>query len=455
MDDNSSVDSEYRQKIIEKCINSSYQTGKAINNSPNIKNKIFNVKNILKYNVFNHKLNKKFTWVNDGLHPVHLFHKIYLDESKFNKKLDKLILITYRTYYKKQISLKTKSSYTSDCGWGCMIRSSQMIFSRMIYKIFKYQFKRCADILIIKSVIPFFLDNYINLEEITTKTNDCFNIVIQDYINRLNDYFNERVKDNNDNNKIQLIDPPFSIHKICMIGEIFGRTCGEWFSDYEIPKIFEIINSTFNIIPSLEIIHFDSDINIKKIIEKCFQKEDNTNEINEFSNGKENNFFINEKKEKYIFKKIGGIFVSVRLGVKAIPSEYYKSIKKLFECKQFLGFIGGKINEASYFIGYKDNDLLYLDPHLNQESLNDLNENNLMTYTNKNVYHLPFKSMQCSFTIGFLIRNCNEFKDLSKFFQDYCEDDFPCFHVFEDIKKINTLMQKEINININNDEEDF
>ena len=35
MDDNISVDSEYRQKIIEKCINSSYQTGKAINNSPN------------------------------------------------------------------------------------------------------------------------------------------------------------------------------------------------------------------------------------------------------------------------------------------------------------------------------------------------------------------------------------------------------------------------------------
>ena len=457
MNDYNIANSQYNKEIIEECIKLSFQTENIINNSPDIKSKLSNFKNKIKYNVVNSGFSKnKFNWQNDGS-PVFIFNKKYTEKEKYIKKIrNKLLLMTYRKNYKKQISIKNKSFYTSDCGWGCMIRSSQMLFSRMLYKIFKHQFKKCfnSDISI-ETIIPFFLDNNIDIIESMIKTSDYFNIVIQDYIKQLNIFFS---KSNDDKNKLKIvsIDPPFSIHKICMIGENFGRTCGEWFSDYELPKIYEIINSTFNIIPNLSIMHFHSEIDLKIIIEKCFEKEENIVENDEIYNDKEINYFTNEKNENYFFKKIGGIFVSVKLGDSEIPSEYFKSIKNLFKCKQFIGFIGGKINSASYFFGYKDNDLLYLDPHYTQESITDLDERDLKTYINKTVYRLPLKSLQCGFTIGFLIRNYCEFQDLYSFFKEYITDIFHCFHVsFENDKKNFSLTQEEINKNIDNNEDDF
>ena len=61
-----------------------------------------------------------------------------------NQKINQLIYISYRNNYKPQINSKNKSIYNSDCGWGCMIRSSQMILARAIYKIFKYHTTNCS-----------------------------------------------------------------------------------------------------------------------------------------------------------------------------------------------------------------------------------------------------------------------------------------------------------------------
>ena len=433
-----------RKKVIEKCIGESYET--RINLSISMsswKSKFFNFKDSVKYNLVN--LNTKFMPV---ISSVHFLYKIYNPQERkglksYFSQLNKLLLMTYRSNYKKQINAKNKSSYTTDCGWGCTIRSSQMLFARMFYKIFRLLLKdRFSSDIVVRSVIPFFLDNNISLTDVKIRSSDCFQ------------FLEEKIKENKEQKgNIKSIDPPFSIHKICIIGEIFGRTCGEWYSDFEIPKIYEIINSTFNIIPNLSIIHFSSTIDMKKVLEKCFEIK-NCNEEISLIQGKD--YFLNEKREKCFFKKMGGIFVSVRLGIKSIPSEFFESLKKLFECKQFLGFIGGKVNQASYFFGYCDNDLLYLDPHYNQNSITDLNEKNLMTYINKNIYKLPIKSLQCGFTIGFLFRNIQEFLDLYLFFKCLSIEEFPCFHVqFWNENKKDNSTEEEINKYINNEEEDF
>ena len=279
-------------------------------------------------------------------------------------------------------------------------------------------------------------------------------------------FFEKKIDNINKMIYINSIDPPFSIHKICIIGEIFGWTCGEWFSDYELPKIYEIINSTFNIIPNLSILHFSSEINMNSVLEQCFEKieftenyekNESIKNINKIKNKEINdNIFTDEENKKYKFKKMGAIFVSVRLGVESIPSEYFSSIIKLFKSKQFLGFIGGKINSAFYFFGLSDDkNLLYLDPHLNQDSIIDLEDKNLITYLEKTIYFLKIEKLQCAFTIGFLFRNLNEFMDLYIFLKDFNHDKFPCFHVLFNYQNKNNLSQEEINININNEEEDF
>ena len=456
MDDN--ID-KYKDKgkIIEKCINASYETRRKLTISMfNWKNTFYNLKDSVKYNLVN--FNIKF--IPQESSEIHFFNKKYNPMTEkgyknYNSQLKKILLVTYRSNYKEQTNIKNGIVYTSDCGWGCMIRSSQMIVARMIYKIFKYLYKnKFTSYTIIKSIIPFFMDNNITMTSLNIKSSDCIIIGMDNYLQQLNKLLEKKISDNGYKKLIiRAFDPPFSIHKICILGEIFGRTCGEWFSDFELPKIYEIINTTFNIIPNLSILHFNSDIDMNLVIEKCFKKIENIEEIPDF---KPNNYFTNEKNEKYDFKKMGAIFVSVRLGVDTIQNDYFDSIKKLFECKQFLGFMGGKINSASYFFGYSGEDLLFLDPHYNQESINDLDEQNLMTYIDKIVYKLPFKSLQCAFTIGFLFRDLKEFRELYIFFKLFMMEKLPCFHVqMKQNKKTNDISPEEIEQNINNELDDF
>ena len=455
-DDLEEFNKENKKKIIEKCIEQSYIfLNKFSVSTIGWKSKLLNIKDLFKYNLLN--LNTKFYPESSS---IHFLYKIFNPQEakglkSYQNQLNKLLIMTYRSNYKEQTNVKNKTTYTSDCGWGCMIRSSQMMFSRMTYKIFKYIYKnRFNSDIIIKSVIPFFLDNYITMTEINIKSSDCINIGLESYLSQLNKFLDKKIIENQYKKlHIKSIDPPFSIHKICIIGELYGRTCGEWFSDFELPKIYDIINETFNIIPNLSIFHFNSDIEMNLVIDKCFEKIEKTDEI---SFSEEKNYFKNEKNELFKFKKMGAIFVSVRLGVIDIPIEYFPSIKKIFECKQILGIIGGKVNSASYFFGYCDDDLLYLDPHFNQDSINDLDEKNLMTYIFKSVYKLPFDTFQPAFTIGFLFRNLIEFRDLYVFMKSFVLDTLPCFHVhFKPYKIKEDVKENQINNLINNEEDDF
>ena len=443
-----------KEEIITKCKENSYTTHIISAVPLGWKSEIFNFKDIIKFKLFNFNFNRKFY---PQTSTIHFLYKVYNPNNEkgikeFNKNLNKILLMTYRSKYRRQINIKNKYEYNSDCGWGCMIRSSQMIFARMLYKIFKQIYKNQYDSKTLTiSAIPYFMDDYIILDDL--KGSDYLVLGLDSYINKLKLFLKEKIEKNQyKKSEIQSIDPPFSIHKICIIGEIFGRTCGEWFSDFELPDIYEIINTTFNIIPNLSIMHFNTNIEINKILEKCFEKENDDKNPNLFKN----NYFIINQNEKYKLKKMGAIFVSVRLGISMISPEYFPSIKKLFECRQFLGFIGGKADSASYFFGYCDDSLLYLDPHLNQQSDSYLDDKTKDTYINKTVFELDFKSLQCAFTAGFLFRNLNEFSKLIDFLKKYNDENCPCFHFHFDktIQKDDENFEKEMKY-LDNDKNDF
>ena len=452
---NEKIKKNKRQEIITKCIDNSYETRISSAITFGWKSEFLNFKDLIKYKLFNFNFNR--TFIPQNFNSVHFLYKIInpTNEKGMNsyiKNINKILLITYRSKYRRQINAKNNYVYSSDCGWGCMIRSSQMIFARMIYKIFKYLYKNQYNSeTIIISTIPYFMDDFLTLSDI--KESEYIILGLDSYIEQLKKYLKEKIEKNQYKDfHIKTIDPPFSIQKICIIGELFGRTCGEWFSDFELPKIYEIINSTFNIIPNLSIMHFNSNIELSTVLEKCFEKNLEAKDSNIF----ENNCYINNKKEKYKFKKMGAIYVSVRLGVTTISPEYFPSIKRLFECKQFLGFIGGKVDSASYFFGYCGDNLLYLDPHINQGSEPFLDEKSKNTYMNKTVYELNFNSLQCAFTIGFLFRNLYEFTQLLGFFKKFNNDKCRCFHIHFDtnIEKENENIENDIKY-LDNEQNDF
>jgi cysteine protease ATG4 len=128
------------------------------------------------------------------------------------------------------------------------------------------------------------------------------------------------------------------------------------------------------------------------------------------------NIIIDQKnKKKYNFKKPGIIFISFRLGLNKIYDDYIEIIPKLFSnLHHNIGFVSGKENKAFYFIGFIDNKLLYVDPHLNQTSVkSDLSD--IKSYYVKDIYLLNVSEISSELTIGVLINCC---EDLRIFFND-------------------------------------
>ena len=418
--------------LIKRCINKSCVEKKDANNlnfSFDWKISLTSFKDDLLYNYI--KFNSKFDLPHSN---VHIYNKVYNTSNeqgrqKFNKKFSNIIYVSYRSKFYPQQNSKNHKIFTSDCGWGCMIRSSQMILCRALYKIFKYKYKIEENL--IYHVIPFIMDK--NLDIVKYKY-----FGMDSYIKKLYEYGKK---------DIIAIDPPFSIHKIVILGEKYGRTTGEWFSDFELPKIYDKINDAFNIIPDLSIIHFNSFIELNTIIERCFKITDE-----KINDNNKNDIFVFEEKN-YKLEKMGLIFISVRLGLDNISPEYHQSILKLFECKEFLGIIGGKkmTNSASYFFGYYENFLLYLDPHFNNKSIDHLDNSNINTYKNKIIYKLEVRTLKAAFTIGFLFRNMNEFNELLNFCRQHKKEENPCFSFSEG--KGNKEMPNEL-IN-NSDKDDF
>lgn len=60
------------------------------------------------------------------------------------------------------------------------------------------------------------------------------------------------------------------------------------------------------------------------------------------------------------------LIIPLRLGLSDINPIYIPALKKCFELVGFCGMIGGRPNQALYFMGYVDDEVLFLDPHTTQ-----------------------------------------------------------------------------------------
>ena len=358
------------------------------------------------------------------------------EDQKILEELQKLIYFSYRYNLPRMENYVNKNHYYSDSGWGCMIRASQMCFYNILINFLtenninnkNYKFE----------IINLFVDLPINVDKLP-------NIML---------YYYSSIIDNKsfsipNKNLIESIFPPFSIFVLIGLGEIFQKKAGDWFSDYNLINLYKFINNKLNVIPYLKIFSFIGDVTIEKIIKKCFEKIENNN--------LENNNYYEFKGEKYLFKKVFVIFVSIRLGLNSMPEEYIESIKFTFDCKQCFGFIGGKNKEASYFIGYYSNNIIYLDPHYCQGCNYSVPIKNRVDakpfHENKKFYQLEFKKLQAALTIAFLIKNLNDFKEFINY-ADNMKKKFnkTCLFLVQNEK---VKIQNDIIKEINDDKDDF
>ena len=323
-----------------------------------------------------------------------IFDKI---ENNYTPKLLKkvqnsFIYMSYRTGLVNTSFLPGgNNNYTSDCGWGCMLRCSQMMLSRgfIMKKIYDFKKKNPNKEInmnkIRKEIITLFYDKFLKPE----------NLWINEEIGEI---YKKLLKNNVE---VSELIPPYSIYILTLLGQ-----CPNVFtSDNKMISCFLKINKTL-FSESIKILHFKEGIVYKKKLFKNFCKIDNQ-EIN-------NEKYIEYNSEKYIFDKGGLIFISVRLGLYQIESNFIKMIPKIFiNIHNNIGFISGKKKRAFYFIGMSGDKLIFADPHFNQNLEED--EINFPTYLVNDLFLISIKELCSQITIGVGI---NSKEELEQFILD-------------------------------------
>lgn len=376
-----------------------------------ITSSLINIKDSLMYNYFS--FNHAYDMFNK---PIQLFDKHFLpnQKGKLIKYLNLLFLMTYRSNFVPLLNQETKQIYTSDCGWGCMIRCGQMMLANAIlaFKLYSIdQFYNSHNIKVTKDdncllvddeiinkkrieTILLFFDYPLNVTDICDK-DEFFSILVE---------YTSSSKCNQSK-----IIPPFSLLNIFIQGkQVLNKEPGEWFSDINLIRVFYAVQLSLKTLAPFEVFYFtEGFIDEKFILSKCFtEKKLMTLSLDS----------LTRKDKQFSFIKGGIIFVAVRLGLNAIDKDYHQSIKALFDIRNNIGIIGGKTNKAYYFIGKCNEGLLYLDPHFSQNAISDKKNltinTNYNTYSVKNVYVLNLDNMSPCFTIGFMYKSFEDYIDL-------------------------------------------
>ena len=213
--------------------------------------------------------------------------------------------MTYRSSFPDLLKKNyfTEDVITSDNGWGCMIRSCQMMLSKGIIerKIYKYKKENNVDeiyymnlLQIRKETLFLFYDNYVSMEK-TLGHPDYQNFYKQ---------FETIAKQEQKYQNIIGVFPPYSIQTIC---DVMGCV-GTWTSDIKVIKTILEINKLFFNNEDSYLYFCDGNISEKKLLSAFCKEEpmivssDSEIKYKQFESFPESNYYI-YKGKTYSFLK--------------------------------------------------------------------------------------------------------------------------------------------------------
>ncbi|XP_057862571.1 cysteine protease ATG4B [Cryptomeria japonica] len=279
------------------------------------------------------------------------------------------IWITYR----KGFEPIEDTNIVSDVGWGCMLRSGQMLVAQALLSHHLGRSWR-------KQMDKPFDREYIEILQ-------CFG-----------DSLSEAC--------------PFSIHNILEAGKSSGLTAGSWLGPYALCRSLEAlvragkercITGKFNCIFPMAVYVVSGDEYGEHGGAPILCIDDAVRLCAEWSNGQ------GEAQVPLL------ILVPLLLGVGKINPRYIPSLCETFTFPQSLGMVGGKPGASTYMIGVQDDQALYLDPHEVQQ-VTEISPDNMGVDTSS--YHcsvvrkMALSGIDPSLAIGFYCRNKDDFDDL-------------------------------------------
>ncbi|KAH9419169.1 Cysteine protease atg4c [Dermatophagoides pteronyssinus] len=368
-------------------INNHHQIQSSSNS--NTRSAFYSMWNTVKYE-FNHRFRNKFNFNS----PICVLGQLYYSKmsdsvslsdeqssnlyayDKFKKDFYSRIWLTYRRDFPPLL----QTPITTDNGWGCMIRSGQMIMAQAFLTHFHGRNWRWEgqDDLIHRMIIKWFAD----------------------------------VPDRSTS--------PFSIHEIIRQGQLlFGKNPGDWFGPASISIIMKNLledaakdNSLLSDICCL--IAQDCTVYLQDVVDLCQNENIPSNSktiLDDDSNDQWRSIII---------------LIPVRLGGDEFNKFYSPYLKQILSLSSCLGIIGGKPRHSLYFVGYQDDKLLAIDPHYCQKSIDVGSRTNfpLESYHCISPRRISLTSIDPSCTIGFYLKTKQDYDEFINFSQQMLDHSY-------------------------------
>ncbi|ORZ27501.1 hypothetical protein BCR41DRAFT_367824 [Lobosporangium transversale] len=261
-----------------------------------------------------------------------------------------LIWCTYRHNY----APIRPSTFTTDVGWGCMLRSGQGLL---------------ANALAVQ-----FMGRGWNRPVPGDPMWDIYVKILSWFLDDMN------------------AKSPFSVHRIALLGKQLGKNIGEWFGPSTTSQVTQALVHNFP----------QSGLSVYVTTDGVIYKD----QVEE----------IATKKKTASFGHLL-ILVTIRLGIDKLNAIYKDAIKATFEFPQSLGIAGGRPSSSYYFVGYQGDDLFYLDPHhsrniVETKDLSAYTAEDFATYHCETIRKIDISAIDPSMLLAFYCRDRSEFDAL-------------------------------------------
>ncbi|TDL22397.1 hypothetical protein BD410DRAFT_898326 [Rickenella mellea] len=211
-----------------------------------------------------------------------------------------------------------EKGWTSDTGWGCMLRTGQSLLANsLIHLHLGRDWRRppqpvpTADYATYVKILTWFLDSP---------------------------------------------DPlcPFSVHRMALAGKELGKDVGQWFGPSTASGAIKALVNAFphaglGVSVASDGVIYESDVIAASFVHPYRQSR------------------VGSPRNRHVASNWGQravlVLVGIRLGLDGVNPIYYDSVKALYTFPQSVGIAGGRPSSSYYFVGAQADSLFYLDPH--------------------------------------------------------------------------------------------
>ncbi|XP_026468556.1 cysteine protease ATG4D [Ctenocephalides felis] len=303
--------------------------------------------------------------------------------------------LTYRREFATLRSNNTGPSFSSDCGWGCMLRSGQMMLAQALICHFlgrgwRWHGERSG----------------MHMTAAAFQEDRLHRMIVK--------WFGDKSSKNS----------PLSIHALVALGEQAGRRAGDWYGPGAVAHLLkQAVQQAAQENTELDnlavYVAQDCAVYLQDVLDCCQP----TAKINATPPWKQKSSSSQSNTERVSTNsawKALVLLVPLRLGAEKLNQIYGPCLLAMLSQESCIGIIGGRPRHSLYFIGYQDDKLIHLDPHYCQDAVDVwVPDFPLQSFHCKSPRKMNLSKIDPSCCIGFYLPTRHEFESFVQNIQEY------------------------------------